>query len=216
MSDALIERCAALHPAVVSDVLDQLGYRQQVMAPRIRPLYPDARVAGRARTVRVEPVDGPPERAEDNYAMQLEAIESLAPDHVMVVSQIPVCFWGELLSLAAQGRGAQGIVIDGYTRDIDGIVALAFPTFVAGIHAADALGRAEVVEYGGRITSGDVAVDDGDLVLGASDGVVVVPVAVAEKVVGLAEEKVQGEDAVKLKLGEGMSVSEAYSRYGVL
>jgi 4-hydroxy-4-methyl-2-oxoglutarate aldolase len=135
---------------------------------------------------------------------------------VMVVSEIQVCFWGELLSLASRRRGARGIVIDGYTRDIDGIVELGFPTFASGVHAADALGRVDVIEYGGRITAGGVTVDDGDLVLGASDGVVVIPDAIAEQVVALAEEKVRGENTVRVKLGEGMSVSEAYSKYGVL
>ena len=35
---ALIDRLAALHPAVVSDCLDALGHRHQVMAPTLRPL----------------------------------------------------------------------------------------------------------------------------------------------------------------------------------
>jgi hypothetical protein len=34
MTASLIERCGALHPAVVSDILDELGYRYQVMAAR--------------------------------------------------------------------------------------------------------------------------------------------------------------------------------------
>jgi 4-hydroxy-4-methyl-2-oxoglutarate aldolase len=216
MSSSLIDRCDALHPAVVSDILDELGHREQVMAPRIRPLFPEARLVGRARTVLAVPVEARPDRSADNYRKQIEAIETLGPDDVMVVSKIEVCFWGELLSLASRSRGARGIVIDGYTRDIDGIMKLGFPTFVSGVHAADALGRIEVVEYGCQIDAGDVVVNDGDLVLGGSDGVVVIPVAVAEQVVALAEEKVRGEETVRVKLGEGMSVSEAYSRYGVL
>jgi 4-hydroxy-4-methyl-2-oxoglutarate aldolase len=44
----------------------------------------------------------------------------------------------------------------------------------------------------------------------------VIPSGIAEQVVQLAEEKVRGEDAVRVKLGEGMSVSEVYSRYGIL
>jgi 4-hydroxy-4-methyl-2-oxoglutarate aldolase len=216
MSASLIDRCGALHPAVVSDILDELGYREQVMAPRIRPLFPEARLVGRARTVLALPVEARPDSSADNYRKQIEAIESLGPEDVMVVSKIEVCFWGELLSLASRSRGARGIVIDGYTRDIDGIVELGFPTFVSGIHAADALGRIEVVEYGCQIDAGDVVVNDGDLVLGASDGVVVIPSDIAEQVVQLAGEKVRGEDTVRVKLGEGMSVSEAYSRYGIL
>jgi 4-hydroxy-4-methyl-2-oxoglutarate aldolase len=216
MNSALIERCAALYPAVLSDILDQLGHRHQVMAPRIRPLFPHAKVVGLARTVRAEPVDGPPDDPRDNYRAQIEAIESMGPGHVMVVSRMDTCIWGELLALASQKQGARGIVIDGYTRDCDGVIELGFPTFCAGIHSADALGRIEVVEHGGAIVSGDVSVRDGDLIVGNYDGVVVIPQESADEVVRLAEEKVSGENIVRAKLGEGMSVSEAYERYGIL
>lgn len=216
MTSSLIDRCAGLYPAVVSDILDGLGYRQQVMAPRIRPLYPEAKVIGFARTVRAEPVDGPPEDPRDNYRAQIEAIESMGSQHVMVVSEIETCIWGELLSLASQKQGARGIVIDGYTRDCDGVIELEFPTFCAGIHSADALGRIEVVEHSCDIVSGGVTVRDGDLILGNYDGVVVIPQEIAEEVVRLSEEKVSGENLVRVKLGEGMSVSEAYAKYGIL
>jgi regulator of RNase E activity RraA len=213
---SVIERLGVLFSAVVADILDELGYRNQVMAPRIRPLYPKARLAGVARTVRAVPVDGVPKAAEDHYRLQLQAIDALKPGDVMVVSRIETCFWGELLSVAARGRGAHGIVIDGYARDTAGITDLAFPTFVAGIHAADALGRVEVAEHGCTITAGDVVVHDGDIIIGDYDGVVVIPSMVADEVLTLAAEKVRGERTVRLKLQEGMSLSEAYHRYGVL
>jgi regulator of RNase E activity RraA len=213
---ALIMRAERLYTAVVSDILDGLGHRDQVMAPRIRPLDPEAKIVGVARTVRAEPVDGPPLAKEDNYRLTLAAIESMGTGHVMIVSEIQACFWGELLSLASLRRGARGIVIDGYTRDTTAIVALGFPTFCSGIHAADALGRVDVVEFGGQITSGGVSVDDGDLVIGDNDGVVTVPAAIAGEVVRLAEEKIDGENLVRTRLDEGMAPSEAYRRFGVL
>ena len=60
------------------------------------------------------------------------------------------------------------------------------------------------------------AVSDGDLVLGDHDGVVVVPTALAEEVIGLAEEKVSDESLVRERLEEGMSVAEAFQLYGVI
>lgn len=216
MAPSLLERASALVPAVVSDVLDQMGHRQQVMAPRIRPLFPAARVVAFARTVRAEPVDGPPADPADNYRNQIAAIESTGPEHALVVSRMDTCIWGELLSRAARRQGTRGIVIDGYTRDCEGVIELGFPTFTAGIHSADALGRIDVVEWGGEIVCGDVVVRDGDLVVAGYDGVVVVPSAIAEDVVRRAEEKLSGEQVVRGKLDEGMSVSEAYARYGIL
>ena len=93
---------------------------------------------------------------------------------------------------------------------------MGFPTFVAGIHCADSLGRIDVQAAGVDITCGGVVVADGDLVLGDHDGVIVVPAAVAEEVIGLAEEKVAGESLVRQKFEEGMSVAEAFRLYGVI
>ncbi len=205
---------ARLPVAVVADILDGLGHRDQVMAPRIRPLFDAAHVAGRARTVRVERTAEVPERREDRYRLQLRAIESLGAGDVLVTSPIDVSFWGELLSTAARAQGSPGIVVDGYVRDVDAIVAMGFGTFCAGVHAADALGRCEVVEIGGRIAAGDVAVDDGDLVLGDRDGVVVLPAAVAPEAIARAGEKLRGENVVRAELEGGVGVTEAFLRHG--
>ena len=56
----LVERLEALYPAVVSDCLDRLGYRDQVLDPHIRPLFPSARIAGIAFTVHCVTIDGVP------------------------------------------------------------------------------------------------------------------------------------------------------------
>jgi 4-hydroxy-4-methyl-2-oxoglutarate aldolase len=53
-------------------------------------------------------------------------------------------------------------------------------------------------------------------VLADHDGVVVVPTAVAEEIIGLAEEKIAGESLVRQKLEEGMGVAEAFHIYGVI
>jgi len=212
----LLERLDKLYTAVVSDILDQLGYREQVAAARIRPLSPQDRLVGFASTVHVEPVSKLPARREDYYKGELAAVEQLQPGDVMMVSTINNCFWGELLSTAAHVRGARGIVLDGYTRDAQSIIDMAFPAFVVGIHCADALGRVDVVDTGSTIEVGDVRVNPEDLVIADYDGVVVIPREVADRVVEDAEDKIRGENLVRTKLAEGMPVSEAFRKYGVL
>jgi len=91
-----------------------------------------------------------------------------------------------------------------------------FPTFAAGIHCADSLGRIDVDAVGVTIECGGVSISAGDLVLGDHDGVVVVPAALGAEVIALAEEKVAGESLVREKLAEGMPVSEAFRTYGVI
>jgi 4-hydroxy-4-methyl-2-oxoglutarate aldolase len=213
---ALIERLERLYPAVVADCLDRLGVRMQVLEPHIRPLYADAKVAGYAATVHCVDVEAVPEDRADWYRGEMSAVDSLQPGDVMVVSTCRGSYWGELLATASRYRGARGLVADAYTRDTLALTEMRFPTFAAGIHCADSLGRIDVDAVGVRIACGGVEISPGDLVLGDNDGVVVIPASLGAEVIGLAEEKVSGEDLVRAKLAEGMPVSEAFRTYGVI
>jgi 4-hydroxy-4-methyl-2-oxoglutarate aldolase len=208
------DRLATLYTPVLADVLDRLGYREQAMRADIRPLFPVARAAGVARTVRTIPA--PEIVPTEPYRLEMAAVDDLKPGDVMVVSECNASFWGELLSTAARYRGCRGVVIDGYTRDTRAIVALEFPVFCRGVHPADSLGRIDVVERDVPIRCGDVLVHPGDLILADEDGIVTIPRLIAEQAITRAEEKVRGENLVRHALSEGMSVTEAFRKYGIL
>ncbi|MFN3648687.1 MAG: RraA family protein [Armatimonadota bacterium] len=210
---SLVDRLQALYTAVVSDELDKAGYRSQVLRSDIRPLFPEARFAGLAFTVHAVPVFSVP---AEPYKKEFEAVDQLQPGDVLLVSRTEGSFWGELLSTAAGLRGCRGVVVDGYARDTRSIIEMGFATFCRGIHVADSLGRLDVVDYNCPIECGDVRVAPGDLVLGDYDGVVVVPQGIAEEIITRAEEKMRGEDLVRDHLRQGMTVTEAYRRFGVM
>jgi regulator of RNase E activity RraA len=209
-----VERLAGLYTPVVADVLDRLGYRRQCLRAEIRPLAPEMRLAGFAHTVRTVAAADP--APVEPYKGEMEAVDALVAGEVMVVSDCEWSFWGELLSTAARYRGCRGVVIDGYTRDSRAIMNMGFPVFCRGIHPADSLGRLDVTAHDVPIECGGVYVSPGDLVLADHDGVVVVPVSVASAAIEAAEEKVRAENLVRVKLAEGMPVTEAFRKYGVL
>lgn len=213
---ALVDRLRTLHVAVVSDCLDSVGVRGNVLAHDIRPLVPGMVAVGFAAPVHIVPVDAPPADPADYYKNELAAVDALQPGDVMVVGGCRLSYWGELLSTAAIRRGAQGIVADAYTRDTTAIEKLGFPTFIAGIQAQDSLGRVDVDEYGAPVECGGVVVSPGDLVLADGDGIVIVPEKVAEDVIERAERKVATESEMRADLSEGLAVSEAFHRYGIL
>ncbi len=213
---SLLERLEKLYPAVVSDCLDRMGYRRQVMRPHIRPLYPEARLAGFAMTVHCVEVDALPANEDDYYKGELQAVDSLRPGDAMVVSTCDGSYWGELLATASRYRGAVGIVADACTRDTGRLIEMQFPTFIAGISACDSLGRIDIDQVQVPVECGGVTVKPDDLLLADFDGVVVVPSEVAEEAISRAETKVSGEDLVREKLAEGMPVWEAFRTYGVI
>ena len=207
---------AELFTAVISDTLDRFGYRDQAMDATIRPALDGAVVAGRAHTILSSDVYTIP---DDPYTNEIAAIDSLKPNDILVGAtnkSTRTCLWGELLSTAARARGARGAVLDGYTRDIRRIEAMAFPVFATGFRPVDSKGRGLVIAYGEPIICGGVLIHEGDLVFADRDGVVVVPQNIEEQVIAAAYEKVAGEDRARLDLERGDYLRDVYDRYGVL
>ncbi|MBV7337397.1 RraA family protein [Chloroflexi bacterium TSY] len=205
-----------LYSAVLCDALDQVGFREQAMRANIRPIDPDALVVGRALTMQSVDLYEPVENA---YEHEIAAVDSLKPGDVMVAStheSTRTCLWGELLSTAAVARGAQGAVIDGYTRDVRLIQKMNFPIFSTGMYPVDSAGRGIVIDYNCTINCGGVIVHPGDIVFGDFDGVIVIPADAAREVIERAVEKVNGENITREELRNGATLREVYDKYGVL
>ncbi len=205
-----------LYSAVLCDALDQAGFRQQAMRADIRPIYPDAVVVGRALTMQSVDVYQPEENV---YDKEISAVDSLKPGDVMVAStqqSTRTCLWGELLSTAATVRGANGAVIDGYTRDVRLIQQMGFPLFATGMYPVDSAGRSEVISYNCTINCGGVTVSPGDVIFGDYDGVIVIPKEALREVVERAVAKVEGENITREELRKGLTLRDVFNKYGVL
>ena len=157
-----------LYAAVVSDALDTLGYRSQVMHRRLRPLLPDRAecgFVGRARTFRWMEVDYLDE--EDPYGLEIEAMDSLREGDVVVHSTDHAgtnAPWGELMSTVAKRSGAVGCICDSQVRDCLKIIDMNFPVYSAGIQPLDSQGRGRVMAYDVPVRCGEVVVQPGNLV----------------------------------------------------
>src|SRR4029077_20248981 len=71
-----------LYAAVIADILDEMGLREQVMEANIRPLQLESFVVGRARTVLTVREFSIPDRPFDQ---QIAATDALEPGDIMVV-----------------------------------------------------------------------------------------------------------------------------------
>jgi 4-hydroxy-4-methyl-2-oxoglutarate aldolase len=156
---------------------------------------------------------------ESDYELEIAAVDSLQPGDVIVAStqqSTRTSLWGELLSTAAIARGANGAVIDGYTRDTRVIRAMGFPLFATGMHPVDSAGRSSVISYNRPINCGGVLVNPGDIVFGDLDGVVVIPSEAAQEVIEQAVAKVTRENTTRDALRQGATLRQVFDRYGVL
>ncbi|MFB5662974.1 RraA family protein [Alteribacillus sp. HJP-4] len=205
-----------LYSAVISDSLDDLGFRNQVMREDITSLKEGDIIVGRAKTILAVDVDYIP---DDPYGKEIEAIDSIVPDEVVVASTNQSKqngMWGELLSTASKVRGANGAVIDGFVRDTQKILDLDFPVYATGRKPVDSKGRGIVLNYDCLVNCGGVIVQPGDFVFADIDGVVVIPNQLFDQVVELSLDKVKRENSTRDELLAGGYLKDIYDKYGVL
>jgi len=213
-----------LFTAVVGDVMDKLGLRRQFLSPRIQPLRDDMIVLGRAMPVLEADVhaenitDSANSLMKKSFGLMLEALDDLKPNEVYVCtgSSPTYALWGELMSTRAMKLGAAGAVVDGYSRDTRGILALNFPTFSYGRYAQDQGPRGKVIDYRCPIEINGARIEPGDILFGDLDGVCVIPRRAEKDVFTAALEKSRGEKRVAKAIREGMSAVDAFNKFGIM
>lgn len=182
----------------VCDAMDGIGYFDiGLMSPEIRPIWQGMNFWGVAFTVRCLPANRPMcklETTEDivnahgiwfSEVGHVSYNDQIQPGHVVVTDTGgagEVGFWGSANSMGVVSRGAVGIVTDGYCRDTAEVELQKTPICARKRGRTIIPGRIEVVEVQARIGCGGAQVCPGDIVGCDDDGVVVVPLEVAEEV----------------------------------
>ncbi len=209
----------ALSSSILSDVMDSLGLVRRAMRPFVRPVDDGKVLVGRARTGLYMPTYALRE-GENPYDVEIALVDDLKPQEVIVLAcngpTERIAPWGELLSTAAQVRGASGCVTDGLVRDVKQIRAMDFPVFHGGIGPLDTKGRARMVDRDVPVECAGVLIESGDIVFGDIDGVVVVPRAHEHAVIEKAITKVLGENNTRDALRKGESLAQVFKRFGIL
>jgi 4-hydroxy-4-methyl-2-oxoglutarate aldolase len=174
------------------------------MPPRVKAAWPGAILAAPAFPVRCS--------AADNLAIHVGVATAPAGSALVVdVGEVAERgYWGEVLTTAALARGLTGLVIDGGVRDVAALQRLAFPAFSSTV----ALRGATKTERGTAGVATDVAgvrVEPGDWVVADADGVVIVPKAALEEVLGAGRARAAKEDGYFASLRAGETTVELLS-----
>ncbi len=166
------------------------------MAAEIKAAWPGAKILGPALTVRTFPADN---------LMIHKAVTLAKPGDVLVVNAggyKDYAVFGDLLGLSCKVHGIAGIVIDGASRDAEGLQAVGFPVFARAILPTgpfkDSPGAINV-----PVSCGGVAVRPGDIIVGDADGVVVVPQEHGADVLAKAQAAVAKEQGMRERIQKG-------------
>jgi len=175
---------------------------------------PDRRVVGLARTLRYVP------NREDlfkthggGFNAQKRAIDSVNEGEILVMEargEKGTGTVGDILALRAQVRGAAAIITDGGVRDFTAVAGLEMPTYFANPHPA-VLGRRHIPwDTDITIACGGATVQPGDIIVADSDGILVIPPAIAAELVEDCIQQEKEEAFIFEMVRQGNSVDGLY------
>lgn len=200
----------------VADAVDEATGARGWMNSDMKPIL-DTKMVGRAATALMRPVLRNDSRKYQNHL--LEILDQAEPGSVLVyvMQDAPdIAAMGNLMATTAKVRGLAGAVIDGAVRDITEIRQIGLPVWSRRVSPATSVGRMVSVDKQIPVMCGGIEVRPGDYLVADADGVVVVPQAAAEQVVGFLKQYADKEARMVPIIQEKKSMLKAleiYNRY---
>jgi 4-hydroxy-4-methyl-2-oxoglutarate aldolase len=191
--------------ATVHEAIGRSGY----LGPRLRPVYPGARISGVAVTVLCWPGDN---------LMVHAAVEQCRPGDILVIATASPCtdgLLGELVATSLQVRGVRGAVIDGGVRDVAELHDMGFAVWSAAVSAQGTV-KATPGAVNVPVAVGGQLVHPGDAIVADDDGVVCVPRTQVAEALGAAQTRVAAEEVSRAALRAGELGLDRSALRGVL
>jgi regulator of RNase E activity RraA len=216
MHDSTREKLKTVSVATLTTVLYKRGFRHQFIQD-VHPLNPSlGNMVGEAFTLRYIPARedlNPLTVFKDREHPQRKAIETCPPGAVMVIDSrkdARAASAGSILVARLMKRGVGGIVTDGGFRDSPEIAKLAFPAYHHRPASPTNLTVHQAIDIDVPIGCGDAPVFPGDVILGDSDGVIVIPAHLADEIAGETFEMTAFEDFVTEEVQKGRGIFGLY------
>jgi regulator of RNase E activity RraA len=172
-----------------------------------RPVFPGQRkIVGRAVTLRFvyHRPDIQADKPKGEKSPEYVAFELCGPDDVLVASSVGPweSIGGDIKFMRLAQRKIGGLVTDGSVRDTKELKDYGFPVSAFSSTAKQGPGVMQPWGVNEVISCGGVVVRPGDAIIGDEDGVVVVPAAMAERVLEIAAEREAVEHVIKAELAK--------------
>lgn len=203
-----------LSSALLSDLLDDLGYKNQIIKGLGCCSVGSAQVLGPAKTLKLREM-GENDDFREIYSA-LDHYETLVPGDVICVEneKSEYAYFGELNANMAIRQGVKGVVVGGMTRDVSNVRRTGLPVFSSGYTCQDVRGRAVLCSMNQVVAIKGVSISPGDMIFADGEGIVVIPRMLVARVFGLVRERFRNERGIVSDIAAGITVAELLENRG--
>lgn len=197
LTDAVVEHLIRLGSATVYEAQGAVG----ALSDAIKPLARGMKMAGPALTLHMRP--------GDNLMVHYALMHAKKGDVLVINCDgfTGAGIWGDVLTTQAQHIGLAGLVVNGAVRDSDAIIESGFPVFARGI-SIRGTEKKQPGTFNGTLIIDDCIIRSGDIVVGDSDGLVVIEREQIDNVIKLSDEREEKENNYKNKILKGATTAE--------
>lgn len=169
----------AISSCLLSDICKEHGI-SHFLSPKIKSLNGGS-FLGYAKTLKLKELEesqkDPSKKDWEGIFDALGSYQFIEPgDVIMVSSDVKnKAYFGDLNAHFAYRNGAVGVIIDGYTRDVERVSQLGLPVFAHGRTSDDIRYEGTLECMNMPIVINDVTIRNNDMIFADQDGVIAIP-----------------------------------------
>lgn len=208
-----------LSSSIISDVTKEMGHAF-MLDPVLHPVS-GGKMLGRVRTLQLGALaeDERDIKVSDAWQGIYNALDSYnfvrSGDVIVVENSVPDrAYFGDLNCHLAMRAGAVGVLVDGFTRDVEDVAAMGLPVYAHGAWSNDIKYEGTTLSYNMPVTVGGVTARNDDVIFADSEGILVIPAQDWPKVLEQALKTIANERHIRQGLLEGRPVDEIINAFG--
>jgi regulator of RNase E activity RraA len=205
--------------AIYDIIKFDLKYDKKFVLPNdikciVRPIWePQRFIFGRAFTARGDKTSNP------NHERVAEMIDNILPGDVYILqaNDNSRAHFGDIMAQFIKKKGANGAVLQGWTRDRKAIEFIGFPVWAKGVQPQDSADRWGITSFLEEIVIGNIFITPYDYIFADLDGVLVIKHELLPDVITLLKHKLDHEDEIRQTIKEGETIGigkRIYEEFG--